>query len=116
MYLKYKTICLLKKDSRISEYIYLRDLSPQDKSQAKYILDIQRSAQNGLTIRTIESMAYGIKLITTNNDVKKYVFYHPQNILIIDRLNVVIPDLFINSDCERIDDKISSKYSLESWV
>jgi hypothetical protein len=85
-------------------------------SRSKVLLDINRINQIGLTFRVFESLGLGKKLITTNSDIKNYDFYNPNNILIIDENNPVIPISFFKNKYEKIPDSIFEKYTLEGWV
>ena len=84
--------------------------------RSKAILDIQHPAQTGLTMRTIETLGIGRKLITTNADIASYDFFDKENILIIDRSNPVIPNSFIEGDIKELPQHIYEKYSLNGWV
>lgn len=85
-------------------------------SRSKAVLDIQHPNQTGLTMRTIEILGSQRKLITTNAEVRNYDFYNPQNILVVDRENPVIPQSFIQTPFVPIDERIYKKYSLDSWL
>ena len=80
------------------------------------ILDMQYPKNNGLTMRTIETLAAGKKLITTNQDIKNYAFYDPNNILIIDRKNPIIKKDFFNCDFIDLDKGIMDVYKLNNWI
>ena len=82
----------------------------------KAVLDIQHPNQTGLTIRTIEMIGMNKKLITTNESIKKYDFYNPNNIAVINRNSIEIPQEFLEIPFQKIDDKIYMKYSLENWI
>jgi hypothetical protein len=84
--------------------------------KSKAVLDIQRNNQLGLTFRVFESLGAQKKLITTNNDIKNYDFYNPNNILVIDAENPIIPKSFFETDYENVPEPILSKYKLENWV
>lgn len=84
--------------------------------KSRAILDIQHPAQTGLTMRTIETLGIGKKLITTNADIAKYDFFDKENILIIDRSNPVIPNSFIEGEKKELPQHIYEKYSLNGWV
>jgi len=84
--------------------------------KTKSVLDINKPFQEGLTIRTFESLASGIKLITTNSDIKNYPFYHPDNILIIDRKDIRLPLDFFATDFIRLDKEVLHKMSLDSFI
>ncbi len=85
-------------------------------NSTKCIIDIQQKKQIGLSMRSIEALGAKKKLITTNEDIKNYDFYNHQNILIINRDNIQIPDSFIYSDYIDVDEEILAKYSLEKFV
>ena len=53
-------------------------------NRAKVVIDISLEYQSVLTMRTFEALAFRIKLITNNCNIKKYDFYNPNNILIFD--------------------------------
>ena len=84
--------------------------------KTKSVLDINNPFQNGLTIRTFEVLALGKKLITTNADVINYPFYHPQNILIINRENIILEKFFFETEFKEIENEILQKMSLESFI
>jgi hypothetical protein len=85
-------------------------------SLSDVILDINHPGQSGLTMRTFESIGSGKKLITTNFEVKKYCFFHPNNIFVIDRNNVEIDKNFFGSKYLDIDPIIYEKLSIEGWI
>ncbi|WP_347218041.1 hypothetical protein [Chryseobacterium sp.] len=82
----------------------------------KVILDINHPGQNGLTMRTFETLGAGRKLITTNPKIKEYPFYDPQNIYVIERENMVLEESFFKSDFKNIDPEIRESMSLKGWV
>lgn len=63
-------------------------------SQCKAILDLNPPYQTSLSTRAHEAMAARRKYITTNEAIKDYEYYNPNNILIIDIDNPVIPQSF----------------------
>ncbi|WP_353622105.1 capsular biosynthesis protein CpsH [Halocella sp. SP3-1] len=84
--------------------------------KTRVVLDIQHPRQTGLTMRTIEMIGMNKKLITTNQSIKEYDFYKPENIAVIDRNAVKIPDGFLELQYKKIDEHIYMKYSLENWI
>ncbi|MBL0737239.1 hypothetical protein JI750_10105 [Flavobacterium sp. GN10] len=84
--------------------------------RSKVLLDIHRDGQIGLTFRIFESIGLEKKLITTNYDIKNYDFYNPNNILIIDENNPVIPASFFENEYEKIPESIYKKYTVEGWI
>jgi hypothetical protein len=85
-------------------------------SKSKAVLDIQHYAQTGLTMRTFEVLAAGIKLITTNKDIMSYDFYNPANICFINRLNPQINPQFFETPFQPLPQNFYEKYSIEGWI
>jgi hypothetical protein len=79
-------------------------------------LDIAHPLQSGLTMRTIELVGMQKKIITTNKDIVNYDFYHPNNVLIIDRENPIIDKTFLDSKFNLLSDEIVLKYNISIWL
>jgi len=84
--------------------------------KSKVTLDLQSPSQSGLTMRTIEALGSGTKLVTTNSDIIHYDFYNKENILVlrngIDELNAN----FFSSNYRLYGNEIYEKYSLKGWI
>jgi hypothetical protein len=85
---------------------------------SQVVLDIQHLKQTGLTMRTLETLGAGKKLITTNPEVKEYDFYDPNRVMAIDRFK---PEDNLNLDFFQRDDlkipeQIVVNYSIGSWL
>lgn len=85
-------------------------------SNSKIILDINHPDQKGLTMRTFEAIGAQKKLITSNEDIKKYSFYNPNNIKVISRKKPKLEVSFFYSKYEPIEDFIYKKSSIEGWL
>lgn len=85
-------------------------------AKSRIQIDIQHPKQTGLTMRTIETLGAKKKLITTNPDVVNYDFYMPENVLVVDRNNPMIPKEFIESEWIDIPEEVYKKYSVGSWL
>lgn len=83
---------------------------------SKVVLDINHPGQKGLTMRTFETIGAKRKMITTNAEVKKYKFYNPHNILIIDRENIKLNKEFFESDYKEVDKDLYERMSLKGWL
>lgn len=83
---------------------------------SKVVLDIAHPDQSGLTMRTIELIGMQKKIITTNKDITNYDFYHPNNIMYIDRNNVVIDKYFFQKPYDNIPESILTKYHINNWL
>jgi hypothetical protein len=102
------------------KYLTFKPISAADNivniKKAKSILDIAHPMQTGLTMRTIEMVGMQKKIITTNSDIINYEFYHPNNILIIDREIPTLDLSFLESDYCQISFEIREKYSISNWL
>lgn len=85
-------------------------------NDSNVILDIHHPLQNGLTIRTFETLGAKKKIITTNEHIKKYKFYNSNNILIIDRIITKIDINFFNQDFQDCDLDLYYAMSLDGWL
>lgn len=85
-------------------------------NETKAILDINYSFQQSLSTRAHEAMAARRKYITTNPEIKTYDYYNPNNVLVIDRQNPVIPQGFLETKFEPISQEILYKYSIPGLV
>lgn len=85
---------------------------------AEYVLDISHPKQTGLTMRTMEAIAYNKKIITTNKNIQHYDFYDPNKHLILEDINEDNIINFIDSsekECVYSSSAIEN-YSLSNWV
>lgn len=80
------------------------------------VLDVEHAQQTGLTMRTLETLGARKKLITTNQAVRDYDFYHPDNICIIDRERPEIPAGFLSGAYRDVAPDIYQRYRIEGWL
>ncbi|UPO97395.1 hypothetical protein MKD34_00745 [Cetobacterium somerae] len=95
---------------------YLENLLEVRKS--KCILEINYKDQNGLTLRSMESILGKTKLITDNSNIKEYDFYSENNVYIISSIDDLdkIPIEFFEKEYEELPEKIREKYSCEGFL
>jgi len=81
------------------------------------IFDIEHPLQRGLTMRSIEALGAGKKLVTTNKSIIDEDFYNFQNIHILDREGLLeIPLSFFDAPFQPVPEDIYYKYSISGWV
>ena len=80
------------------------------------VLDIQHPTQIGLTIRSLETLATGCKLVTTNQSIQYYDLFDKDSVCIIDRENPVIPSAFFQMNENQCENDVIRKYSIDSWI
>jgi len=86
--------------------------------QSEYILDVNHPDQTGLTLRTFEAIGLNRKLITTNQNIKKYKFYDPKSVIVIDRRDFSTPLLNFenNKKTFSISEEFKYSISLDGWL
>ncbi len=84
-------------------------------NESNVILDLKADIHDGLSFRFFECIQLNKKIVTTNTHVKKYDFYNPNNILVLnDNLDNDIKE-FINTPFVDYTDDIKNKYSFSNW-
>lgn len=80
------------------------------------ILDITTEGQSGLSMRSIESIGVCRKLVTNNEDIRKYDFFNNNNIYVISNdSSCNISDDWLESKYTS-SETIRNKYSIDTWV
>ena len=120
-YLRYILDTLLNGDLKNQQNILIfKPLTVEENlsyiNSSHCVIDIAHPKQSGLTMRTIELLGANKKLITTNGDIINYDFYHPNNILVIDRENPVLNESFFKAPYEQIPEEIKHRYTLKAWI
>lgn len=103
-----------------AKYLHIKPLSYRSVqlklSASKVILDFHNPVQSGLTIRTLEALAQGKKIMTSNHHIKDYELFSDENIRVMDTNTLNIDNDFIQSDFNKIPDDILNYYSLHTWI
>jgi len=80
------------------------------------VLDIEHPGQRGLTMRTMEVIGAGKKLITTNSRVKNYSFYSKERVFVFDRRTNAIDLTSINKQPRPLSSAILHQCGIASWA
>lgn len=80
------------------------------------VLDFPHPLQTGLTMRTVEAIGLGKKIITSNKDIVNYPFYDPKFICVVDDEDAVIPEGFLNNSPLSYDAETLAHFSLRQWL
>ena len=84
---------------------------------SRAVLDIHHPNQTGLTMRTIEVLSMGKKLVTTNHSIRYYDLYDEHRVFLLDRINPVFPPLdWIREPVHPISESVIQKYSIDRFV
>lgn len=88
----------------------------QLSQKGRVLLDFVINEHSGLSFRTFEALGYQKKLITTNQDVVHYDFYHPNNIFVWNGKDFDKVKDFLALPYYKIPDNIYKKYSFGNWI
>ena len=79
------------------------------------ILELNISGQTGLTLRTMEALFYGKKLITNNENIRNFPFYNENNFYILgkDKRNI---KAFLKEEYQEINSELLSEYTYKKWI
>lgn len=82
------------------------------------LLDLNKKGQTALTLRVMEAIFFGKKLITNNLEVKKMDCYTENNILVIDPDNIDVKQIreFLGKEFQRYTHGVLMQYDYSSWV
>ena len=83
---------------------------------SKCILDYTQDDQAGLTLRPLESMYFGKKLITNNKGILKHDIYNSNNMFVLNHDDIDQIVEFVNQTFEPIKDEILVYYDFSSWI
>ena len=87
----------------------------QSVAESRAVLDITKDRQSGITLRPMEAMMLDKKLVTNNPNVKKYDFYNPENIFILQERDIEELPIFLRSAVVPVPNSIKNEYRFEEW-
>lgn len=82
---------------------------------SKAIIELNLVEQSGLTLRALEALFLGRKLITNNRNIKSFDFYNRNNIFVINEEVESIND-FLKKPCVPISELILEQYTYDDWL
>ncbi|MGC4233565.1 MAG: hypothetical protein QM594_11355 [Niabella sp.] len=84
--------------------------------EATVLIDFLNQKHTGLSFRVFEALGYDKKLITDNETITKYDFYHPDNIFVLSENNWEKLESFLRKPYYPISRYIKEKYSFDNWI
>ena len=84
--------------------------------RSRCLLDIVEQGQRGLTLRPMEAIFYGRKLITNNPAVQNYDFYRPENVFLLGQRPIAELPEFIRAPYAAVPAEIVERYTAEAWL
>ncbi len=80
------------------------------------MLDVEHPRQRGLTMRTIETLLSGRKLITTNRHIVDSDLFDPSRVHVISREHPQVPQAFFEMPFAPVPEAVRSRYTLRRWI
>ena len=80
------------------------------------VLDVEHPRQRGFTMRTIETLLAGKKLVTTNKYILDSDLYHISRVCVINRNAPEISDEFLSQPYLPVPESLRHYYSCEGWA
>lgn len=84
--------------------------------QSKCIIEIEDVGQNGLTLRSMESIFFKKKLVTDNHDILNYDLYKQENIFILGYDAEERLETFLKIPYEPVNEDIIRQYTWGAWL
>lgn len=85
-------------------------------ARSRAVLDVEHPRQRGLTMRTIETLLAGNKLLTTNQHLLDCDLYDASRAQIIDRNAPRIDHVFLSQPVKPVPQELRDSYSCEAWA
>lgn len=85
-------------------------------ARSRAVLDVEHPQQRGLTMRTIETLLSGNKLLTTNQHLLASDLFDASRAQLIDRKTPRIDQTFLNQPVKPIPQELRDRYSCEAWA
>src|SRR5690606_15128115 len=83
---------------------------------SKVLLDVPLALHDGLSFRTFEAIGFDKKLITTNDKIRQYDFYHPNNVFVWKGHSRSKLLDFLEAPYVQLAPHIKEKYSFNHWI
>ena len=111
-----------KEETFIADLITNNPLTPAEFRSLIYksrcVIDTYNTFQEGMTPRFMWALGAGCKIITTNKNCKKYPFYSPEYIYIVesDKPQIAIDFLLHNYQHPQSRKEIINQYRIDNWL
>ena len=102
-------------DNRYTRYLsYMENC--KEIASTRILMEVVQKGQTGLTLRSMECIFWGKKLVTNNKSILDSEIYHPNNIFVVGHNKWDEFISFIDNSYIPIESKILKKYYFESWI
>ena len=84
--------------------------------RSRVLLELLQHTQSGPTMRAIEALFFGSKLITNNTAIVDCGFYHPSRIFVIGRDRPEDLKAFLQAPVAEVGDDLLRKHEIRTWL
>ena len=84
--------------------------------RSRAVLDVYQAIQTGFSLRVMEHIFFGKKLVTDNTVIKYAEFYHPDNIFLLQEEDINTLPAWLDRPFAPVKDEIKEYYKFENWV
>lgn len=88
----------------------------RETARARVIVDIAQEGQSGMTLRTLESLYLGRKLLTNIQSVCRSPLYDPTRVFVLGRDDLGNLPTFLHGDTVPPSQRLLHHYDFESWL
>lgn len=85
-------------------------------ARSRAVLDVEHPRQRGLTMRTIETLLTGKKLLSTNRHLVDSDLYDTSSAQMIDRHAPTLQQAFLEAPVRPVPPALRARYTCEAWV
>ena len=105
---------------RLRNFVSFRHLSSNKLASvyasSRSVIDINHPNQSGLTMRCIESLLSGKKLLTSNANIMNEYIYDVSRVFVFDRSSPCFPGEFLDAPFQPISSDLKDYYSIDYWL
>jgi len=84
--------------------------------RSRCLLDLYQAIQTGFSLRVMEHIFFGVKLLTNNRTLRKADFYHPNNIFFLGEDDMAGFHDWLELPFVPIDETIKEYYMFDRWA
>ncbi len=85
-------------------------------ARSRAVLDVEHPRQRGLTMRTIETLLTGKKLLSTNRHLIDCDLYDTTRAELIDRHAPTLQQAFLDAPVRPVPPELRARYTCEAWI
>lgn len=85
-------------------------------AKSRSVLNIALDNQQGITMRDLESLFFEVKLLTTNKNIVNTDIYFPNNVYIVDGLNIDDLPNFLDEKYVPRPQEVKDRHSYDHFI